>query len=66
MQVYNRWGELMYERKDFLPVFGDLGEGWDGRFRGDYVNPGVYIYVAEVTFLDGRVLLYRGDVTVVR
>jgi hypothetical protein len=66
MQVYNRWGELMYERKDFLPVFGDLGEGWDGRYRGDFVNPGVYIYVAEVTFLDGRVLLYRGDVTVVR
>jgi hypothetical protein len=65
MKVYDRWGELMYERKDFLPE-NQPSLGWDGRYKGDYVNPGVYVYAIEVKFLDGRVLLYRGDVTVYR
>ena len=65
-QVYDRWGSLMYERTKFIPDNDNFGEGWDGKFKGDYVNPGVFIYVVEVNFLDGRTLLYRGDVTVVR
>ena len=66
MRVYNRWGELMYQREKFIPNNDNLSEGWDGRYKGDFVNPGVFVYLAEVRFLDGRVLLYRGDVTVVR
>lgn len=65
-QVYDRWGSLMYERTDFVPDNDILNEGWDGKYKGDYVNPGVYVYIVEVKFLDGRVLLYRGDVTVLR
>jgi gliding motility-associated-like protein len=65
-RVYDRWGDLMYQRERFMPNSFDLAEGWDGRFNGKFVNPGVYVYVAEVRFLDGRVLVYRGDVTVVR
>lgn len=66
MRVYNRWGELMYTRERFLPQNDNFADGWDGKFRGDFVNPGVFVYVVEVKFLDGRVLLYRGDVTVYR
>ncbi len=66
MRIYDRWGGLMYERNDFYPNNDNLAEGWDGRYRGDYVNPGVFVYLVEVRFLDGKVLLYRGDVTVVR
>lgn len=66
MRVYDRWGELMYEREGFFPDNDNFGEGWDGRFNGKFVNPGVYVYLIEVRFLDERVLLYRGDVTVVR
>lgn len=65
MRVYDRWGELLYERKDFVPDNG-LTSGWDGRFDGKLVEPGVYIYVIEIVFKDKKVLLYRGDVTVVR
>lgn len=65
-RVYDRWGELMYVREKFLPNNDDYSEGWDGRYNGQFVNPGVFVYVAEVKFLDGRVLLYRGDVTVIR
>lgn len=66
MRIYDRWGGLMYELNDFYPDPDNLSQGWDGRYGGDYVNPGVFIYVVEVRFLDGKVLTYRGDVTVVR
>ena len=66
MRVYDRWGELVYSRDKFLPENDNTGDGWDGKFRGDFVDPAVFVYIIEVKFLDGRVLLYRGDVTVVR
>jgi hypothetical protein len=66
MRVYDRWGELVYLRESFYPNNDNLSEGWDGRYNGDFVNPGVFVYIVEVKFLDGRVLLYRGDVTVIR
>lgn len=66
MRVYDRWGELVYQREKFFPNNDNLSEGWDGRYNGDFVNPGVFVYIVEVKFLDGRVLLYRGDVTVIR
>jgi hypothetical protein len=66
LKVFDRWGGMLYERTNFLPNSFDFGEGWDGRFRGQFVQPGVYVYLAEVKFRDGRILTYRGDVTVVR
>lgn len=65
MKVYDRWGEQVYDIGTFVPE-NQPYEGWDGRYQGKYVNPGVFIYVIEVVFLDSRVLLYRGDVTVIR
>lgn len=66
MRVYDRWGEQLFNQEDFVPNNDVLSEGWDGRYKGKLVNPGVYIYVIEVKFLDERVLIYRGDITVVR
>ena len=64
MQVYDRWGELLFEGRD-VPV-NQEGKGWDGTFRGRPVGVGVYVWVAEVEFVDGVMRLYEGDVTVVR
>jgi len=64
MQVFDRWGELVFERINLEPeAFPDVANGWDGRFRGRIMNPGVFVYLVEVTFDDGITLLYRGDVT---
>ena len=64
LRVYNRWGNLLFSEED-VPL-NDFGQapGWDGTFKGRLVSQGVYVYVCEVTFLDGRTLLYKGDVTV--
>lgn len=64
LQVYSRWGELLFQR-DGLAANDEQG-GWDGTFRGKPLSPGVYTWVAEVAFLDGVVLEYKGDVMIVR
>ncbi|RMD74124.1 MAG: hypothetical protein D6818_03650, partial [Bacteroidetes bacterium] len=62
--IYSRWGELVFEAKDFLP--NDPAYGWDGTHHGRPVNPDVFVWRLEVEFVDGKVLPYRGDVTLVR
>ncbi len=62
--IFNRWGELMHELRDFPP--NDLSLGWDGTHRGEFLNPGVFTWFAEVEFTDGSVELYEGDVVLIR
>ena len=62
--IFNRWGEEVFEALDFSP--NDEDYGWDGRFRGDFMNPGVFVYIAEIEFIDGHVEQYQGDITLVR
>ena len=64
VQVYDRWGSLIYQCLDGLP--NDTDCGWDGTFNDVRVQSGVYVYFVEVEFIDGEVLGYTGDVTVVR
>lgn len=64
-RIFDRWGELIYEDFNLAPNIDGAGD-WDGRFRGQKLKPGVYVYVAEVEFLDGSRLVYRGDVTLIR
>lgn len=64
MRVFDRWGDLVFERRAFAP--NAPAEGWDGRYRGQLLNPGVYVWYAEVEYFDGVVELLRGDVTLFR
>jgi gliding motility-associated-like protein len=63
-RVYDRWGELVYEDSAFK--VNDLNRGWDGRFRGKECPPGVYVWLAEVEYIDGFIDVARGDVTLLR
>ena len=63
-RVYDRWGEEMFVAAEFQPH--DSSRGWDGRFKGQEVAPGVYVYYAVVRFIDGESVVFRGDVTVFR
>lgn len=62
--VFNRWGESMYELFNFDPR--DPAHGWDGTHRGELLNAGVYVYFAEVEFIDGEIILFKGDVVLLR
>jgi hypothetical protein len=64
LQVYDRWGGQMAVFEDIAP--NDPAQGWDGRFRGKDMIPGVYAWWAEVEYSDGTTEILSGDVTVVR
>lgn len=60
--IYNRWGELLFKKNNFehnVPL-----EGWDGSFKNEFVNPGVFVYFFRIRTIYGDVLEYSGDVTV--
>lgn len=61
LQVYNRWGGLVFESND-----PDIG--WPGTFRpgGDAAPPGLYHYVAQVKGPRGEDLEKTGQVLLIR
>jgi gliding motility-associated-like protein len=62
--VFDRWGNLLVEHRNFQP--NDPKSGWDGKFKGQLLPQGVYVYMADIEFLDGKVLTFSGDVMLVR
>lgn len=64
LSVFTRWGELVFRKENFSP--NDLSAGWDGTHGGKPLNPGLYVWRAEVEFQDGDEELLYGDVTLVR
>ena len=64
LRIYTRWGELVDEIRN--PTPGDMNQGWQGRFRNSPAQLGVYAWVAEVVFADGKVELLYGDLTLVK
>lgn len=64
LQVYDRWGGKMATFVDLLPNRPE--QGWDGNFQGKPMNPGVYVYWAELEYADGSTAVIQGDVTLIR
>ncbi|HMG14916.1 MAG TPA: gliding motility-associated C-terminal domain-containing protein, partial [Saprospiraceae bacterium] len=62
--IYDRWGEQVFNAEDFQSD-GQSG-GWDGRFKGRYMNPQVVVYYALIQFIDGAIELFKGDVSISR
>lgn len=56
MQIYNRWGELVFESHD-------LNDKWDGRFHGEIMPNSVYLYKISVKGLNGHTDYKSGSVT---
>ncbi len=65
VEVFDRWGGRLYSNSNLL-INSNKINTWDGRKNNEYVNPGVYVYQAQVRFKDGSLLIYRGDITVLR
>lgn len=63
-RLYDRWGELLYQANDFN--VNDDTIGWDGTFRDKAMDPGVYVWVLEVQYLDGEKEVFKGNTTLVR
>lgn len=57
--IFNRWGVKLYQ-------WTDPSKGWDGRYKGNYVNTGVYFYVIEAEGSDGQKYTEKGDINILR
>ena len=65
LEIFNRWGELVFQRENEMP--GAEALRWDGTdFRGKTLDEGVFVWQAEIEFIDGGVRFYSGDVTLMR
>jgi len=64
MSIFDKWASRMYFVEDAIP--GDPSAGWDGTYKGADVNPGVYVYVAQLLLYSGEVITYAGDITLLR
>jgi gliding motility-associated-like protein len=58
-QVYNRWGQLLFETTE-------INKGWDGTYKGEDAAQGVYTYFVRFTTSDGQLFEKRGTVTLIR
>lgn len=63
-RIFSRWGELVFEKKNFNP--NDPRFAWDGKVRGVPATPDVFVYTAEVVCDNGIVYTYKGNTTVLK
>ncbi len=59
LQVFNRWGELVFRSID-------ISDGWNGKFRSKDQDMDVYAYILKVEFLDGEKVEKKGNITLLR
>jgi len=64
LRVYSRWGETVFEKRDFSP--NEAALGWNGRFLERELNPGVFVWYAEWELIDGRRMVGKGEVTLIK
>jgi gliding motility-associated-like protein len=59
LQIFDRWGEKVYD--------GDgLNDGWDGTLHGRKLNAGVYLYLIRITKSNGKTVMLKGDITLIK
>jgi len=58
-QVFDRWGEKVFESVD-------KNVGWDGFFRSNPAQTGVYIYQLNATLVNGEQVQKKGNISLIR
>jgi len=59
LKIFSKLGILIFESND-------INIGWDGYFRGQLSDPGVYIWKVRGNFRNGEPFIKMGDVTLLR
>jgi len=60
MQVYDRWGQLVFQTND-------IRKGWDGRVNGWAQSNGTFVWIIRFrTITDSREQLMKGTVMLIR
>ena len=63
LRIFDRWGNQVFEKFDFDP--GIPQSGWNGKFNGEMVQSGVYVFMAELLYEDIPEM-FTGSITLIR
>jgi len=65
--IMDRWGNQIFLSEDFSPSdAANAGNYWDGNYGGAAVQPGVFMYIAEILLINGDLRTIAGDITLIR
>lgn len=59
MSIYNQWGERIF-------FSNNQSDGWDGTYNGLEVQIGTYVYIVNLTMIDGTKETLKGHITLLR
>ena len=59
LEIFNRWGELIYHSKD-------ESASWDGTYKNEICQEGMYLYMFKVTSKTKKIYYYRGMISLLR
>ncbi len=61
LQIFNRWGQMIYETDSYSAT-----SGWDGTFEGKEQGMGTYVWQVSASFTDGDEFKDSGNFILVR
>ncbi|MGN6533369.1 MAG: PKD domain-containing protein [Ginsengibacter sp.] len=64
LKVFNRWGEVVFEKSNFNP--NDASAGWNGTFRGKPLPPDVFVYILQVVCDNNTSLTFKGNIALIK
>lgn len=59
LSIYDRWGNLMLNTSD-------KNMKWDGTYKGQACNAGVYAFILDINYIDGSNETRSGNITLIR
>ncbi len=64
MSIFDRWGNRIFQNENFS--FNDISQGWNGKFKNNSLDPGVYVFLIKVLRPNETIQLLTGDLTLLK
>jgi gliding motility-associated-like protein len=64
LRLFNRWGEIVYEKNDFMP--NNPAAGWNGIYKGMKLNADVFVYTCDILCDNNTVMTLKGNVALIQ
>ncbi|MEZ4954849.1 MAG: gliding motility-associated C-terminal domain-containing protein [Saprospiraceae bacterium] len=65
MLIFDRWGGLIYSNEEGFKLDDDE-TGWNGLMQGKELDTGTYLYTMNIEFIDGEIILFAGEVNLIK